>query len=306
VAEAAIRIRDVNKTFGTHKAVRELSLEVPRGCVFGLLGPNGAGKTTTLRMVMNVLGPDSGLIEILGRPSDQAGRDRIGYMPEERGLYQRMVVEEQLVYMAELKGTPRADAQRRLTPWLERMGLLEWRKRKLNELSKGMQQKAQFIATVLHEPEILILDEPMSGLDPVGADMMREVMLDMRRQGRTLVLSSHQMETVERLCDAIALINRGQKLLDGAVSEVKSRYGKNTVVLAYEGDGAFLAELPGVEHLSDFGRYVELRLAEATDPQDLLREAAARLRLSRFEIVEPSLRDIFVEQVTAHGEEAAA
>jgi ABC-2 type transport system ATP-binding protein len=306
VTEAAIRIRDVNKTFGTHKAVRELSLEVPRGCVFGLLGPNGAGKTTTLRMVMNVLGPDSGLIEILGRPSDQAGRDRIGYMPEERGLYQRMVVEEQLVYMAELKGTPRADAQRRLTPWLERMGLLEWRKRKLNELSKGMQQKAQFIATVLHEPEILILDEPMSGLDPVGADMMREVMLDMRRQGRTLVLSSHQMETVERLCDAIALINRGQKLLDGAVSEVKSRYGKNTVVLAYEGDGAFLADLPGVEHLSDFGRYVELRLAEATDPQDLLREAAARLRLSRFEIVEPSLRDIFVEQVTAHGEEAAA
>jgi ABC-2 type transport system ATP-binding protein len=306
VTEAAIRLTDVSKTFGAHQAVRGLTLEVPRGAVFGLLGPNGAGKTTTLRMVMNVLGPDSGHIEILGRPSDLAGRDRIGYMPEERGLYQRMVVEEQLVYMAELKGTPRAEAQRRLTPWLERMGLLDWRKRKLNELSKGMQQKAQFIATVLHEPEVLILDEPMSGLDPVGADMMREVMLDLSRKGRTLVLSSHQMETVERLCDAIALINRGQKLLDGTVSEVKSRYGKNTVVLAYEGDGAFLATLPGVEHLSDFGRYVELRLAEATDPQHLLREAAARLRLSRFEIVEPSLRDIFVERVTAHGEESAA
>jgi ABC-2 type transport system ATP-binding protein len=227
-------------------------------------------------------------------------------MPEERGLYQRMVVEEQLVYMAELKGTPRAEAQRRLTPWLSRMGLLEWRARKLNELSKGMQQKAQFIATVLHEPEILILDEPMSGLDPVGADMMRDVLLDLRRQGRTLVLSSHQMETVERLCDAIALINRGQKLLDGPVSEVKRRYGKNTVVLAYEGDGAFLADLPGVEHVSDFGRYVELRLAETTDAQDVLQAAAARLRLSRFEIVEPSLRDIFVEQVTAHGQDAAA
>jgi ABC-2 type transport system ATP-binding protein len=306
LSEPAIRLTDVTKTFGTHTAVRALSLEVPRGSVFGLLGPNGAGKTTTLRMVMNVLGPDSGLVEILGRASDQAGRDRIGYMPEERGLYQRMVVEEQLIYMAELKGTSRADAQHRLTPWLERMGLLDWRKRKLNELSKGMQQKAQFIATVLHEPDILILDEPMSGLDPVGADMMREVLLDMRRQGRTLVLSSHQMETVERLCDAIALINRGQKLLDGTVSDVKRRYGKNTVVLAYEGDGAFLADVPGVEHLSDFGRYVELRLAETADPQVVLREAAARLRLSRFEIMEPSLRDIFVERVTAHGEEAAA
>jgi ABC-2 type transport system ATP-binding protein len=306
LTDAAIRITDVSKSFGSHQAVRGLSLQVPRGSVFGLLGPNGAGKTTTLRMVMNVLGPDSGAIEILGRPSDQAGRDRIGYMPEERGLYQRMVVEDQLLYMAELKGTPRGVAQPRLTTWLERMGLLDWRKRKLNELSKGMQQKAQFISTVLHEPDVLILDEPMSGLDPVGADSMREVLLDLRRQGRTLVLSSHQMETVERLCDAIALINRGHKLLDGAVSDVKRRYGKNTVVLAYEGDGAFLAQVPGVERVSDFGRYVEVRLAEQADPQVLLREAAARLRVSRFEIVEPSLRDIFVEQVTAHGQDAAA
>lgn len=306
MSETAIRLVDVSKAFGAQHAVRELSLEVPRGAVFGLLGPNGAGKTTTLRMVMNVLGPDSGRIEILGRPSDRAGRDRIGYMPEERGLYQRMVVEDQLLYVAGLKGTPRAEAQRRLGPWLERMGLGDCRRRKLNELSKGMQQKAQFIATVLHEPEVLILDEPMSGLDPVGADAMRDVLLEMRRQGRTLVLSSHQMETVERLCDAIALINRGHKLLDGAVSEVKRRYGKNTVVLAYEGDGAFLAQLPGVERVTDFGRYVELRMTDSADPQALLKEVAARLRVSRFEIVEPSLRDIFVEQVTGHGQDAAA
>ncbi|HET8645940.1 MAG TPA: ATP-binding cassette domain-containing protein [Vicinamibacteria bacterium] len=306
LTDPAIRITEVTKTFGTHVAVHALDLEVPRGSVFGLLGPNGAGKTTTLRMVMNVLGPDSGHIEIMGRPSDQGGRDLIGYMPEERGLYQRMVLEDQLLYLAELKGTPRAVAQARLGPWLERMGLAEWRRRKLNELSKGMQQKAQFIATALHEPEVLILDEPMSGLDPVAADTMREVLLDLRRQGRTLVLSSHQMETVERLCDAIALINRGQKLLDGPVSEVKRRYGKNTVVLAYEGNGSFLTEVPGVEHVSDFGRYVEVRLAEGADAQVLLREAAARLRLSRFEIVEPSLRDIFVAQVTAHGQEEAA
>jgi ABC-2 type transport system ATP-binding protein len=306
LTDSAIRITDVTKTFGTHVAVRGLSLDVPRGSVFGLLGPNGAGKTTTLRMVMNVLGPDSGHIEIMGRPSDQAGRDRLGYMPEERGLYQRMVLEEQLVYMAELKGTPRSVAQSRLGPWLERMNLAAWRKNKLNELSKGMQQKAQFISTVLHDPEVLILDEPMSGLDPVGSDAMREVLLDLRREGRTLVLSSHQMETVERLCDSIALINRGEKLLDGPVGEVKRRYGKNTVVVAFEGDGSFLAQLPGVDRVSDFGQYVEVRLVEKGDPQLLLREAAARLRVSRFEIVEPSLHDIFVERVTAHGQGAAA
>jgi ABC-2 type transport system ATP-binding protein len=175
----------------------------------------------------------------------------------------------------------------------------------VNELSKGMQQKAQFIATVLHDPDVVILDEPMSGLDPVGADLMRDLFLEMRRQGKTLVLSSHQMETVERLCDRVALINRGEKILDGAVSEVKRRHGKNAVVLSYEGDGEFLAGLPGVRKLSDFGRYVEIQMADGADPQVILREAAARLRVSRFEIVEPSLHDIFVQQVTAHGEAAA-
>jgi ABC-2 type transport system ATP-binding protein len=282
--------------------VRQLSLEVPKGSVFGLLGPNGAGKTTTLRMVMDILGPDSGEVEILGRPADRAARDRIGYMPEERGLYPRMVLEEQLVFMAAIKGVRGRDASARLGPWLERFGLAAWRKRKVNELSKGMQQKAQFVATVLHEPEVLIMDEPMSGLDPVGMDVMREVMLDLVRRGTTIVLSSHQMDTVERLCDRVALIDRGNKVLDGAVGEVKARHGKNTVVLAFEGDGAFLASLPGVARVSDFGRYVEIRMAEGADPQPLLREAAARLRVRRFEIVEPSLHDIFVETVTGGGE----
>ncbi len=175
----------------------------------------------------------------------------------------------------------------------------------MNELSKGMQQKAQFIATVLHDPEVLILDEPLSGLDPVGADLMRGVLLDLRRQGKTLVLSSHQMDTVERICDAIALINRGEKILDGAVSDVKARHGKNTVVLAYDGDGAFLASVPGVRKVSDHGRYAEIQLADGADPQALLREAAGRLRVSRFEIVEPSLHDIFVQAVKAHTGEAA-
>ena len=301
----AIRLLGVSKAFAGHRAVSDLSLEVSRGGVFGLLGPNGAGKTTTLRMVMNVFAPDAGSIEVLGGPAHGSVRDRVGYMPEERGLYPRMALEEQLLFFAEAKGTPRALAARRLPAWLERLGLDgKWRRRKLNELSKGMQQKAQFIATVLHDPELLILDEPLSGLDPVAASLMRDVLLDLKRQGKTLVLSSHQMETVERLCDAIALVSRGEKLLDGAVSEVKRRHGRNTVVLAYEGDGAFLASLPGVAAVSDFGRYVEIRLGERGDPQSLLQAAVARLRVSRFEIVEPSLHDIFVEQVKRHGEPA--
>jgi ABC-2 type transport system ATP-binding protein len=296
--QPAISLRGISKSFAGHVAVTDLSLEIPRGSIFGLLGPNGAGKTTTLRMVLDILGPDAGTIEILGRPSDQATRDRIGYMPEERGLYPRMVVEEQLVFMAEIKGVPRKEARRRLVPWLERMGLGEWGKRKMNELSKGMQQKAQFIATVLHEPDVLILDEPMSGLDPVGTNMMRDVLLDLRRAGSTLVLSSHQMETVERLCDRVALIHQGRKLLDGSVAEVKRDHGTNTLALAYEGDAAFLRSLPGVRVVSDSGQFAEMHIVDGADPQSVLREAAARLRVSRFEIVEPSLHDIFVSKVT--------
>ena len=301
----ALVLKGIRKGFAGHMAVQDLSLQVPRNSVFGLLGPNGAGKTTTLRMVMDILGPDAGTIEILGRPADHAARDRIGYMPEERGLYPRMVLEEQLVFMAAIKGVPAKEALARMGPWLERLSLADWRKRKTNELSKGMQQKAQFIATVLHRPEVLIVDEPMSGLDPVGTDVMREALLDLRRAGTTIVLSSHQMETVEKLCDRVALINRGEKILDGAVSEVKSRYGKNTVALAFEGDGSFIGSLPGVAKVTDYGQYLEVRLQDGQDAQPLLREAAARLRLRRFEIIEPSLHDIFVEAVTSHGKEAA-
>jgi ABC-2 type transport system ATP-binding protein len=300
MADTALRLAHVSKAFSGHTAVRDLTLEVPRGCVFGLLGPNGAGKTTTLRMVMDILGPDGGTIEILGRPADDAARDRIGYMPEERGLYPRMVLEEQLLFLAETKGCPRKEAARRLHPWLERLGLADWAKRKTNELSKGMQQKAQLVATLLHDPEVLIMDEPMSGLDPVGTNLVRDLLLDLNRQGKTIVLSSHQMETVERICDAIALINRGEKVLDGTVAEVKKRHGRNNVALAFEGDGDFLSSLPGVRKLTHFGNYVEIQLADGADPQPILREAAARLRVSRFEIVEPSLHDIFVDKVTAH------
>jgi ABC-2 type transport system ATP-binding protein len=305
VSEQALVLEGVTKAFAGHVAVKNLSLKVPRGSVFGLLGPNGAGKTTTLRMVMDILGADSGSIEILGRHADQTTRDRIGYMPEERGLYPRMVLEEQLVFMASIKGLGRKEAARRLGPWLERLGLADWRRRKTNELSKGMQQKAQFIATVLHEPEILIMDEPMSGLDPVGMDVMRDVMVDLSRRGATIVLSSHQMDTVEKLCERVALINEGEKVLDGTVSEVKARHGTNTLVLAFDGDGSFLASLPGVAKVSDFGQYVEIRMGNGADPQSILREAASRLTVRRFEIVVPSLHDVFVETVTAADKEAA-
>ncbi len=305
MSDQALVLKGVSKTFAGHVAVKDLSLEVGRGSVFGLLGPNGAGKTTTLRMVMDILGADSGSIEILGRPADQATRDRIGYMPEERGLYPRMVLEEQLVFMASIKGLGRREAADRLGPWLERLGLEDWRTRKTNELSKGMQQKAQFIATVLHEPDVLIMDEPMSGLDAVGMDVMRDVMVDLSRRGATIVLSSHQMGTVEKLCDRVALINKGEKVLDGAVSEVKAGHGKNTLVLAFDGDGSFLGSLPGVAKVSDFGQYVEIRMSDGADPQALLNEAAARLRIRRFEIVVPSLHDIFVETVKTHGAETA-
>jgi ABC-2 type transport system ATP-binding protein len=306
VSVSAVRLEGVTKAYKGHVAVDNLSLEIPRGDLFGLLGPNGAGKTTTLRVLTNILGPDSGTVEILGLPPGQATQDRIGYMPEERGLYPRMVLEEQLLFLAEIKGTPRAVARRRLPPWLERMGLAEWSKRKVNELSKGMQQKAQFIATVLHDPEVLVLDEPMSGLDPAGASLMRDVLLEMKRQGKTLILSSHQMEVVERLCDSIALIDKGKKLLDGPVVDVKKRYGRNAIALGFEGDGSFVGSLPGVKRVSDEGHFMEIQMEAGADPQQILREVAARLRVNRFEILEPSLRDIFLAQTGGSGSEVAA
>ncbi len=299
-----LELDGVTKDYRGQRALDGVSFVLEPGVV-GLLGPNGAGKTTTLRMVMDILGTDSGSIEILGRPATHAIRDRIGYMPEERGLYPRMVLEEQLVFMASIKGRSRKEATHRVGPWLERFGLEDWRTRRTNELSKGMQQKAQFIATVLHEPELLIMDEPMSGLDPVGMDVMRDVMVDLSRRGATIVLSSHQMDTVEKLCDRVALLNKGEKVLDGPVSEVKAGHGKNTLALAFDGDGSFLGSLPGVAKVSDFGQYVEIRMSDGADPQALLNEAAARLRIRRFEIVVPSLHDIFVETVKAHGAEAA-
>ena len=294
----ALHLKNVRKAYQGHVAVKGLDLEVPRGSVFGLLGPNGAGKTTTIRMAMDIIGPDTGEVLILGQKADKALRNRIGYMPEERGLYQKMVVEELLVFMAELKGIKPAESRRRMVPWLEKLGLGGWQKKKANELSKGMQQKLQFIQTVLHDPEILILDEPMSGLDPVGTNVMRDAMIELSRAGKTLIVSSHQMATVEQMCDRVALIHKGEKVLDGRVSDIKASYGRNTLILAFEGDGSFLKSLPGVTAVNDLGRYAELKLGPLADPQVLLRAASDKLKITRFEVVEPSLHDIFIERVT--------
>ncbi len=297
----AVTITNASKSFGEKRAVVDLSLRIPSGSLYGLIGPNGAGKTTTIRMALNIYAPDSGAIEVLGRPMSEEQKSRIGYLPEERGLYTKMKVGDLLVFTAGIKGVASRDASKRAFRWLDRLGLADCWDKRLEDLSKGMQQKVQFIATVLHEPELVVLDEPFSGLDPINTDVLRDIILEMRAQGRTVVFSTHIMEQVERLCDYVCMINEGRKVLDGSLPEVKGAYGRDTVALAFEGDGSFLEGHPLVRMVSPHRGYVEVTLSDGADAQELLREAASRVRLSRFEIVEPSMHDIFVERVQATG-----
>jgi ABC-2 type transport system ATP-binding protein len=295
----AIAVEHVTKRFDTVVAVSDLSLHVEQGAVFGLLGPNGAGKTTTLRMIMHILAPDEGAIQVLGRPASDRTQDLIGYLPEERGLYARMKVREVLVFLAALKGLSEAEASVRVHEWLERLGLAGWSEKRINDLSKGMQQKVQFIAAVIHRPPLLILDEPFAGLDPVNATLIKDIMLELREKGSTIILSTHRMEQVEMMCDAICLINHGRSVLAGDLRAIKKSYGKNTVRIEYTGDGNFLDKPDLVEKLNHFGAVVEAKLRPGADPQDILRAAVARgVRLTRFELVEPPLHDIFIEKVS--------
>jgi ABC-2 type transport system ATP-binding protein len=295
----AIVLERVSKRFDSVVAVDDLSLRVEQGAVFGLLGPNGAGKTTTLRMIMHILGPDEGTIQVLGQPASGRTQDLIGYLPEERGLYARMKVREVLVFLAALKGLSEAEALKRVRQWLERLELAAWAEKKINDLSKGMQQKAQFIAAVIHRPPLLILDEPFTGLDPVNATQIKDIMLELRAQGSTVILSTHRMEQVEMMCDGICLINRGRSVLAGDLRAIKRSYGKNTVRIEYSGDGNFLDLPQVVEKLNHFGAVVEAKLRPGADPQEILKAALARgVRLSRFELVEPPLHDIFIEKVS--------
>jgi ABC-2 type transport system ATP-binding protein len=296
--QPAVEIQDIVKRYGDTAAVDHVSLNVPAGTIYGFLGPNGAGKTSTIRMLMRILLPDEGRIRVLGEDLGKVNLERIGYLPEERGLYKKMRLLDQLTFFGEIRGLSRREARNRSGAWLERMSLADRAMRPVEDLSKGMQQKVQFIATILNEPELLILDEPFSGLDPVNSNVLKDVILEYHRRGHTIIFSTHQMDTVEKLCDHICLINKGRVLLEGTLSSVKQRYGKNGVSLRFEGDGTFLHSLPEVASFQDNGNEVFLRLKDGVDPGRVLDAARARLSVLRFELAEPSVHDIFIEQVS--------
>ena len=294
----AIVLENVTKAYDSVIAVNGVSLKVRAGAILGLLGPNGAGKTTTIRMIMNILVPDSGSIHVLGEPVSDSTRDKIGYLPEERGLYPRMKVLEIIVFLAALHGLTQAEAARRAKEWLDRLGLAEWSDKKLVDLSKGMQQKVQFITSVIHRPPLMILDEPFSGLDPVNAATIQEIMLDMRKQGSTIVLSTHRMEQVERLCDSICLIDKGRNVLDGDLRAIKQSYGKNTLHVEFSGSDSFLNH-PAIGETTRLITGIEAKLKPGADPQEILKAAVqADARITRFELLEPSLSEIFIDRTT--------
>ena len=295
----AIALENVTKSYDSVTAVNGVNLRVRQGAVLGLLGPNGAGKTTTIRMVMNILVPDEGSIHVLGKPVNDEVRESIGYLPEERGLYPRMQVRKLIVFLGALHGLSEVEADKRAREWLDRFELGEWAEKKVNELSKGMQQKVQFIASVIHRPPLVILDEPFSGLDPVNAATVKDIMLEMRDQGSTIILSTHRMEQVEKMCDSICLINHGRNVLDGDLRAIKQSYGKNTLQIEFTGSDSFLNH-PAVAAINRFGTGVEAKLKPGSDPQEILKAAVqCGAQITRFELIEPSLSDIFIEK-TAH------
>jgi ABC-2 type transport system ATP-binding protein len=295
----AVELENVNKSFGPVRAVDGLSVCVPAGSVYGFLGPNGAGKTTTIRMMMDIIRPDSGTIRLFGQPSSSVARGRIGYMPEERGLYRKMTVSGVLNYFGSLKGLAGADLKQRAAQWLERISLAEHAKKKVEELSRGMHQKLQFAVTVINDPELVILDEPFSGLDPVNQDLLREIITEMRRNGRTVLFSTHGMHEAEQLCDFIVLINRGRIVVNGTLDEIRRGHESHTISIELDGDSDFIRTLPSVQEVAPEGRRLEIRLHEGADPQELLKMLVERTRVRAFEIKQPSLHEIFVRLVGA-------
>lgn len=293
-----LTITNISKRFGTHQANDDITLSIESGRIFGLLGPNGAGKTTLIRMITNIIMPDEGEIRLDGQPMASLQQHRIGYLPEERGLYKKLTVAEQLTYFGQLKGLDAREALHRGSAWLHRMNAAGWESRKVQELSKGMQQKVQFIATILHEPSLLILDEPFSGLDPVNSDVLISVIKELKDRGTSIILSTHQMDQVERLCDDIALINAGRVVLQGNVADVRARYRSNRIYIEYVGDQTALASIPGatIEHATQ-GR-AELTLSDAASARDVLTFVHERVDILKFEVSSPTLHDIFVRTVT--------
>jgi len=297
--DVTVKLDRVSKSFGEFTAVKELSLTVRAGRVFGLLGPNGAGKTTTIRMIVNITAPDSGTISVFGRKIDSQIQDRIGYLPEERGLYRRMKVVDQLRFFAELKNVRRKTIETKIDEWLARVKLPEWKNKRSMELSKGMQQKVQFITSVIHDPDLLILDEPFSGLDPINVELLKEIVLDLKRAGKTIIFSTHQMEVAEKICDDICLLNRSKKIFEGSLRDIKSSFGRNSVAVRCEGGDGVLDDPALVSKLVRHADEAQALLAPGADAQALLKRLiASGAVIGKFEMVEPSLNDIFITKVT--------
>lgn len=300
--QLAVRLNGVTKTFGKHVAVKNLSLEVPKGSIYGFIGPNGSGKTTTIRMILHIFHPDSGEVEVLGQATTRAANDRIGYLPEERGLYRKQTVRRVLQYFAALKGVDRGKAKKGIVEWLERMGLTPWADKKIEALSKGMAQKIQFISSVIAEPELVILDEPFSGLDPVNLEVIREAIMELRKRGTTIIFSTHDMNVAEKMCDRIFMIFQGCKVLDGALTEIQAAYGTDVYHIGAEGELGFLNRIEGVDHVRELGRHYEVRYRG--DSQELLKALMDKTRVRHFEVAKPSLHDIFVRIAGPQAEEA--
>ncbi len=293
----AIELDNVCKSFGAVRAVDGLSVQVPQGSVYGFLGPNGAGKTTTLRMLMDIIRPDRGSIRLFGEPASSPARDRLGYMPEERGLYRKMTATAVLNYFGSLKGLSPGQLRQRTREWLQRIDLAEHAGKKVEELSRGLHQKLQFVVTVINDPDLVILDEPFSGLDPVNQDLLREIITTMRREGKTILFSTHVMHEAERLCDFLVLINKGQVVVNGTLDQIRAGHEANTISIELDGDAEFVKGLPMVQAVRRDGRRWDVRLRDAADPQDLLRLLVERARVRAFEIKRPSLHEIFVQLV---------
>ncbi len=289
----ALVLDHVTKRFGPVLAVDDISLNIPAGSINGFIGPNGAGKTTTIRMIMSIIYPDRGAITVLGHPDGEAVKDRLGYLPEEKGLYKKMKTGEIVSYFGRLKGMAAAEAKERARDLLIRFGLGEWVDKKCEALSKGMGQKVQLLGTLIHDPELVILDEPFSGLDPVNVEVMRDVILQMKREGRTVIFSTHVMEQAEQICDFIFMIHKGRKVLDGTLTEVKS-VGDKGIMLDYDGDGSALRDLPGVRRVSDAGKQAELFMDDGADPQEILAALVKRVKIRRFDLRDPSLHEVFI------------
>jgi len=296
----AVTLENVCKSFGRVHAVDKLSVQVPAGSVYGFLGPNGAGKTTTLRMIMNIIRPDSGRIEILGDGQIEQVKDRIGYMPEERGLYRKTTARKVLEYFGAIKGLNEKEIIHRVPHWLETLGLSDWADKKVEELSRGMHQKLQFAVTAINEPELVILDEPFSGLDPLNQELLKAIILEMCNQGRTVIFSTHVMHEAEKLCDFILLINKGKSILDGRLDEIRSRQSAHTVSVELEGDTSFVQTLPMVRAVKSEGKRLDVTLTEP-DTQQFLRALMQHAKVRAFEVKKPSLHEIFVNLVAPSG-----